>query len=150
MQGIPMQSVLIRQPRQVVFEYVMDLPKTPRWRPRMSRARWLTDDAPRLGSTFEVTVKMLGWSFGFTPEVTTWDPPNAVSYRQAVGPVLTESHMEWLRVDEGTVFRIGGTPTAGNRTMAILGRLFEGPLLRQNHYDLLRLKGILEEDPGAT
>ena len=145
MQGIPMQSVLIHRPRPEVFAFVMDLPKTPQWRPRMSEVRWLVDDEPGIGSRFSVVVRMLGWSFDFSPEVTAWDPPNAVSYRQTTGPVVTESHMEWIETDEGTLFRMGGTPKAGNRVMATLGRFFEGPLLRQNHYDLLRLKRLLED-----
>ena len=144
MQGIPMQSVLIRRPRQAVFDFVMDLPQTPRWRPRMRAVEWLDATEPEIGSTFTVKVKMLGWSFGFEPEITNWDPPRSVSYRQTTGPVLTESHMEWLEVEDGTIFRMGGTPSAGNRVMAFLGPLFEGPLLRQNHYDLQRLKQILE------
>ncbi len=149
MQGIPMQSILIRRSRQAVFDFVMDLPKTPQWRPRMSEVRWLDDDVRAVGSRFGVTVKMLGWSFEFSPEVTLWDPPHAVSYHQKSGPVLTESHLEWLEVDDGTIFRMGGTPTAGNRVMAVIGHLFEGPLLRQNHHDLLRLQRLLEQPVTA-
>ena len=115
----------------------------------MSEVTWLTEGERRQGSRFRVVVKMLGISFDFDPEVTLWDPPHAVSYRQVTGPVLTESHMEWSPIGNTTRFAIGGTPTAGNRIMRMLGPRFEGPLLRQNYHDLLRLKSILEQDEFA-
>ena len=144
MQEIPMMSIVIRRPIDVVFGFVMDISQTSRWRPRMSDVTWLTDGEPRVGSRFRVVVRMLGIPFRFDPELTLWDPPRAVSYRQVTGPVLTDSHMEWSPIGSMTRFAIGGTPTAGNLPMRVLGSLFVGPLLRENHHDLLRLKAILE------
>ncbi len=146
MPEIPMMTVDVRRPIEEVFGFVMDIEQTPRWRPRMSEVRWMTDDTPAVGSRFGVTVKSLGLTFHFDPVITVWDAPHRVSYRQETGPVLTDSHMEWVTEDGATRFRMGGVPQANTWWMRTAERRFYGPLLKANYFDLIRLKAILESD----
>lgn len=65
----PMMGILIHRPVQDVFDYVMDIERTPRWRPRMSEVHWTTNDRPGVGSRFEVVVRTLGLTVKFEPEI---------------------------------------------------------------------------------
>lgn len=144
MQETPMMGILIRRPVEEVFDYVMDIEQTPVWRPRMSAVRWLTDGEPGLGSRFEVTVKVLGMTVRFEPEIVTWDPPHAATYRQSSGPAQMDSFLEWLPQGDHCRFQMGGE--AGNRGwMRYLAPLIGRSVLSQNMQDLVRLKTMLEK-----
>ncbi len=134
---------IARSPRDV-FDYVLDIGRTPEWRPRMSGAEWLAPGEPGVGSKFRVSAKALGYRFAFELEVTVWDPPHYFAYLGTQGPVRIDSFMEWYPDGDGCRFFIGGDPSTQNRLMALLRPLFEVSLIRQNIADLWRLKDIME------
>jgi uncharacterized protein YndB with AHSA1/START domain len=127
-----------------VFAYVLDIERTPEWRPRMSGARWASAGEPGVGSRFEVDVRMLGYRFDFEFEVTAWDPPRFFAYSAKQGPVTTDSFMEWIPDGDGCRFSIGGDPRSTNRLILALAPFFRYSLIRQNMADLERLKAIME------
>lgn len=43
-------GIYLDRPAQDVFDYVMDIGRTPEWRPRMSGAEWITPGPPGVGS----------------------------------------------------------------------------------------------------
>ena len=144
MRGEPQLGILIDRPVQDVWDYVMDLPGTPRWRPRMSGARWTSDGPPEVGSRFEVSVRMLGYTFRFDLEVTEWEPPHYFAYLQEQGPVRIDSAMEWVAEGDGCRFLIGGNPTTRNVMVKMAEPFLRSSLIRQNMDDLRRLKSQLE------
>lgn len=140
-----MTGIFIRRPVEEVFDFVMAIEQTPRWRPRMSEVRWTTKGQPGLGSRFDVTVKVLGIRYHFDFEVVTWVPPHAATFRQASAVGKTESHMEWRPEEDGCRYRIGATYEAARWFRPMLP--FVGAsVLRQNLDDLVRLKRLLEDD----
>ncbi len=127
-----------------VFTYVLDIGRTPEWRPRMSGAEWITAGEPGVGSRFRVSAKALGYTFEFELEVTEWEPQRYFAYVGERGPVLIDSFMEWFPDGDGCRFFIGGDPRSNNRLVKLLRPAFEVSLLRHNLRDLERLREIME------
>lgn len=141
-----MMGIVIHRPVREVFDFVMDIEKTPMWRPRMSEVRWLTDEGPGLGSRFQVVVHALGLNVNFQPEIVEWEPPHAVTYRQSTGPAQMDSFLEWVPDGGDCRFMMGGrTGTEG--WMRFLAPMVGRSILYQNMKDLERLKAILEAEP---
>jgi uncharacterized protein YndB with AHSA1/START domain len=147
LQEIPMMGILIRRPVEEVFAFVMEIERTPEWRPRMSAVEWMTDDEPGVGSRFRVTVKTLGLTVHFEPEIVAWDPPHAVTYRQSTGPAQMDSFMEWRPEGGDCRFQMGAT-VGSQGWMRFLAPLVGRSVLPQNMRDLIRLKRVLESDDG--
>ncbi len=145
----PSFGILIHRPIQDVWDFVMDLPQTPKWRPRMSNVEWVDEGDPRVGSRFRVWAKALGYTFRFNFEVTIWDPPHQFGYRQLNGPVAIDSHMVFVEQNGGCRFMIGGNPTSNNLLMKVAEPLLWGTLAKQNGADLIRLKEHLEAEIAA-
>ncbi len=137
-------GIYIARPAQDVFDFVMDLGRTPEWRPRMSGAEWITAGPPGVGSKFKVSAKALFYTFTFKLEVTDWDPPHYFAYVGRQGPVSIKSFMEWLPDGDGSRFFIGGEPEANNWIVKLLRPAFEYTLLKQNVADFERLKILME------
>lgn len=147
MQEIPMMGILIRRPVKEVFDYVMDIERTPSWRPRMSEVHWVSEGEPGLGSRFQVVVRTLGLTVRFEPEIVHWDPPHAATYRQSTGPAQMDSFMEW-RPDEDYCRFLMGATTGISRWMRFLAPIVGRSVLSQNLSDLERLKAHLEGQRG--
>ncbi len=146
----PHLGIYIDRPAADVFAYVLDIGRTPEWRPRMSGAEWITTGEPDIGSRFKVSAKALGYTFTFELEVTEWAPPHYFAYVGEQGPVLIDSFMEWFPDGDGCRFFIGGNPTSNNRLVKLLRPVFEVSLLRHNLRDLERLREIMESGGDRT
>lgn len=140
----PHLGMYIERSPEEVFAYVLDIGRTPEWRPRMSGAEWITDGEPGVGSKFRVSARALGYTFKFELDVTEWRPPHYFAYTGRQGPVLIDSFMEWFPDEDGCRFFIGGNPRSNNWLVRLLRPLFEFSLIRQNIGDLERLKEIME------
>lgn len=140
---VPMLGIRIERPVGEVFDYVMDIERTPTWRPRMSEVHWIGTSEPDVGSRFEVVVKTLGLRVRFQPEIVHWDPPTAVTYRQSTGPAQMDSYMEWIADGDHCWFMMGAR--AGTKGwMRFLAPVIGRSILRQNMSDLIRLKNQME------
>lgn len=137
-------GIYIDRSPQDVFDYVMDIGRTPEWRPRMSAVEWITPGPPGVGSVFRVDVRSLGYTFHFEITITEWDPPRSIAYEGSQGPVMVKSFMEWLPDGDGCRFFVGGEPESGNRLIKLLRPAFEYSVLKQNLGDFARLKTIME------
>ena len=140
----PHLGIYIDRPPQDVFGYVLDIERTPEWRPRMSEVACLTDGEPGVGSRIQLSAKVLGYTFNFDLEVTRWEPPRFFGYASKQGPVLMDSFMEWVPVDQGCHFNMGGNPRSNSVWVTITEPLLRSTLLKQNTADLIRLKEIME------
>ncbi len=144
MRHLPRMSIYVERPPEDVFAYVLDIERTPEWRPRMSKVRWSRSGETDVGSRFEVVVRMLGIPFSFDFEVTEWDPPRYFAYRQTDGLVKVDAAMEWIPHGDGCWFHIAGDNQTDNVFMKLATPVFRSSLLWQNYNDLVRLKAILE------
>lgn len=142
----PHIGLYIDRPAQDVWDYVLDLARTPEWRPRMSGAEWITEGDPGVGSKFRVSAKALAYTFKFELEVTSWDRPHYFAYTGKQGPVLIDAFMEFLPDGDGSRFFIGGSPKANNWIMRTLEPFFWLSLIRHNLADFERLKEIMESE----
>lgn len=70
----PMMGIVIHRSVQDVFDYVMDIEKTPLWRPRVSEVHWTTSDQPASAAGSRWVVRTLGLTVRFEPEIVEWDP----------------------------------------------------------------------------
>lgn len=144
MTGSPQMSIYIDRSPSDVFAYVLDIERTPQWRPRMSGARWLDQGSGLAGDRFRVDVRMLGIPFAFELEVTDIEQDRLFAYRQATGLVKVDASMEWRADGAGCRFFIGGDLSSDNLVMRLSEPIFRSSLLWQNYKDLLRLKALLE------
>ncbi len=143
-------SIFIRRSPEEVFDYVLDLEQMSRWRPRMSRVRWVGHGPPGVGSSFEVVVSMLGIRFPFVVEVTAFDPPRYFGYRTVRGAVQADDAMEWVADGDGCRFFLGGVVTTRNVLLKLTTPIFRSRVFWENYQDLVRLKAILEDEPPAA
>lgn len=141
---VPYMGIYIDRSPDDVFAYVLDIARTPEWRPRMSGVEWITRGEPEVGSRFRVAVKSLGYSFDFELEVTEWDPPRYFAYSGRQGPIVTDSFQGCIPDGNGCRFFTGGDPRSTNWLVKILRPFFEVSLIRQNLGDLERLREIME------
>ncbi len=138
-----------RAPRDV-FAYVMDIGRTPEWRPRMSAVAWMTPGPPSVGSIFRVDVKSLAYTFHFEVTITEWDPPRYIAYEGKQGPVTVKSFMEWFPDGDGCRFFVGGEPDSSNWLIKLLRPAFEYSVIKQNLADFERLKAIMESQSDLS
>ena len=142
--SIAHMGIYIDRSPQDVFDYVMDIARTPEWRPRMSSVEWVTPEPHGLGSRFRVDVRSLGYTFHFEVTITEWDPPRYIAYEGDQGPVSVRSFMEWFPDGDGCRFFVGGEPDSKNWFVRMLRPAFEYSVLKQNLGDFERLKTIME------
>ncbi len=144
MADTPHLGIYIDRSPQDVFDYVLDIERTSEWRPRMSAVSWLTEGKPGVGSKILLSAKALGHTFKFELEVTRWEPPQFFGYASKQGPVLMDSFMECVPVDDGCHFNIGGMPRSNSIWVTLTEPLLRSTLLSHNIADLERLKEIME------
>lgn len=60
MTDTPHMGIYINRPQQDVFDYVLDVERTPEWRPRMSAVAWITEGEPAVGSKIRLQRKRSG------------------------------------------------------------------------------------------
>lgn len=144
MADTPHLGISIDRSPQDVFDYVLDIERTPEWRPRMSAASWITEGEPAVGSKIRLSARVLGYTFDLELDVTRWEPPRFFGYASKQGPVLMDSFMEWVPVGDGCHFNIGGNPRSNNIWVKVTEPLLRSTLLKQNMADLERLKEIME------
>jgi len=131
---------------QDVFDFVLDIERTPEWRPRMSEVAWITDGEPGVGSKIQLSARALAYTFKFELEVTRWEPPLFFGYASRQGPVLMDSFMEWVPVGDGCHFNMGGSPRSNSIWVTMTEPMLRSTLVKQNIADLERLKQIMESE----
>ncbi|MFQ5967861.1 MAG: SRPBCC family protein [Acidimicrobiia bacterium] len=142
---MPDLSVHIDRPLEDVFAFVMDIPRTPLWRPRIVEAEWLDSGETRVGRRINLVSKVMGIRSRFVLEITRWEPPRRFAYGVAEGRDLGQVEDRWDPENGGCRFTIALGQAAPNfRGAKLLMPLGKMVLLKENYEDLERLKRIME------
>lgn len=75
------ETIEVPKPPRQVFGFAADFRKLGRWDPSVERSRLVSPGEPRVGSTFEVTLRFLGIPNTLVYRVEEWDPPRRVVLR---------------------------------------------------------------------
>ena len=78
-------SVFINRPLQDVFDFLSNPANLSKWNSNFASAKWTSNDAPGLGSTYRVLAKMSGGGNEGLFEITQWDPPQRYGYKSISG-----------------------------------------------------------------
>ena len=136
-------SIDIQAPAERVFAFIADIERQPEWIGAVAGVSSLSSNPAQLGTTFVLSLALMGKSADATQEVTRFEPNRVYTQSTTSGPIPTEITI--------TLTENGSTTTVHNVTEAdisSLGRL-AGPLVqrtirRQLESDLHTLKDILE------
>jgi hypothetical protein len=109
------QSIVIHQPVAAVFAFIADPRNDARWNAPIEATTLLTEGPPRVGTTFQHTVRFLGQRFQTRAEITALEPNQRACVRTTSGPL------------HSTGCRIVAPAEGGTRlTITLVGRV-SGP-----------------------
>ena len=74
-------SVFINRSQQEVFDFLSNPANLSRWSAAYNSAAWTSDDAPDVGSTYRVSVTLLGSKKEGLVEIVQWNRPNLFGNR---------------------------------------------------------------------
>lgn len=138
-------SIDINAPAEKVFAFIADVQRQPEWIGAVAGVSNVSSTPPGLGTTFDLSLALMGKTAEARQEVTRFEPNTAYAQKTTSGQIPTEITI--------TMTENGGVTTVHNVTEAdisSLGRL-AGPLVartirRQLETDLHTLRDILERD----
>jgi carbon monoxide dehydrogenase subunit G len=142
------ESVVIARAPSEVFAFVADFENLPRFCATSSAVKKESPGTIGLGTTFQQTFVMYGWSMKTPVELVAFEPGRSLTYQAHGGP----------RVEGVCQFEPDGAGTRLRYTLALrprgLYRLFAPLLVRilrqQTRNDLVRLKALLEAKPAIV
>jgi carbon monoxide dehydrogenase subunit G len=74
-------SVFIHRPQREVFDFLSDPANLSKWSSAFESAAWTSSEAPGVGSTYQVSVRLLGSTKDGLFEILQWDRPDCYSYK---------------------------------------------------------------------
>jgi uncharacterized membrane protein len=145
------ESVLIAQPPEVVFDFLIRVENLPVWDASVLEAEQVGPEPVAVGSRFHGSAKFLGRRFEWTTELVECDPPRRASFRSVEGKLKFTATNILDAVDEGT--RLTCRFEAESGFGGIFGRLADPIVTRAQsrsvRADLETLAEVLAERPAA-
>lgn len=137
-------STIIDRPLEEIFDYVVDLRNSVHYSAEVVAARKTSDGPVGLGSTFAMTVQIMGRRLESSSEIVEYEPYRSVALEHDAGPLKAQDdRFTFERVDGGTkVTHRAAAETGGLFRLAdpVLSRLMR----RQWETNLAVLKELLE------
>ena len=96
------QDFFINRSQQDVYDYMTNPANNSQWQSQTESSEWTSDGPTGVGSTAKSVIKMLGRKIEAELEVTSWDPPNQVSFKSVSGPVPFENVVKFEAQGDGT------------------------------------------------
>jgi carbon monoxide dehydrogenase subunit G len=138
-------SIVVQAPAAKIFDFIADIQRQPEWIGAVAAVRNISTTPAQLGTTFDLSLSLMGKSAEASQEVTRFEPGRAFSQQTTSGPIPTEITL--------TLNESGGVTTVQNVTEADISSLgrFAGPLVgrtirRQLETDLNTLRDIMEQE----
>lgn len=138
-------SIVVQAPAAKIFAFIADIQRQPEWIGAVAAVRNISTTPAQLGTTFDLSLSLMGKSAEASQEVTRFEPGRAFSQKTTSGPIPTEIS---ITLDES-----GGETTVHNVTEADISSLgrFAGPIVartirRQLETDLNTLRDIMERE----
>ena len=142
------EEVVIQRPCAVVFDFVSDVPRMPRWRSTLLEADWGDDGPSRVGRQIHAVTKVAGRRFVWDCTVTEWDPPSVFGYdARGVGSNRQEVNVtfRFAPAADGCRLTMGGGAELPRRIAGLAAPVVVRLVLRENRIALQRLKSLLEQ-----
>jgi len=122
------ETVLIRQPPEVVFGYLTRVSNLAEWDSSVITAAQIGSHPTAVGTRSRGTSTFMGRSFPWTTEVTAFEPPRRFGFRSVEGSLTFVVTQVLEPVDGGTRLRYRSDTKSG--LGRILGRLGDPVLQR--------------------
>ena len=135
-------SILIRRPVEEVFEYVTDLNNNAAWQSGILKTEITSQGKLGVGSTYSCVNRFLGIRFESAGKIVEYEPNRLCTYLFTSGSVLGESRFSFEPQNDGTLLTTSGKLKLKHLKLA--GFLVNRKAAHQVHYDLQKLKNILE------
>lgn len=145
-----LSEIVIGRPRDQVAAYAADPDNTPIWYVNIKTVQWKTAAPARVGSQVAFVAHFLGRRMAYTYEIIELVPGERLVMRTAEGPFPMETTYTWeATADGGTrmTLRNRGEPAGFSKLVA---PLMVRAMRRANQKDLMRLKGILEQNADSS
>ena len=143
-------SIVIKRPREEVYDFVCDPDNTLRWYNNIKSVEWQTPRPAGLGSKFAFQANFLGKRLSYTYEVVALIPNELFTMRTAQGPFPMETSYMFDAFDStdsaapsSTLMKLRnrGEPTGFS---AVFAPIMATMIRRANVKDLALLKSALE------
>lgn len=122
------ESLVIRQPPEVVFDYLSTVDNLAVWDSSVVEAEQIGTEPMTVGARCRGTNKILGRRFDWTTEVSVFDPPRRLDFRSIEGKLTFVVTNLLEPVDGGTRFTYRADAESG--LGGIFGRLGD-PIVRR-------------------
>lgn len=139
-------SVYINSPQEKVFDFLTDPSNLSKWNSTFEAAKWTSDDAPEVGSKYQVSAKLLGRHKEGFFEIIHWDRPVRYGYQMVTTffPIKSlETIITMERKDQGTLTTFSSS-FAIARALQFAEGFFTRMGEKQDKINLEKAKKILE------
>ena len=133
-----------------VWEYLVDIDRTPDWRTHLRSVSWVGEDAPTIGTLIDVRTSLLWYrNVRMRCEVTALDRQRGTfAYRVVEGPATTENEYTVTEVEGGsTLFAMQGRVRLDKPLIRATAPLLKFAADRMARREVARLRALLES-PG--
>jgi uncharacterized membrane protein len=138
------KSVVIDQPVEQVFEFVINAENDPLWQTQIQESKATSDGPFGVGTTTAQTAQFLGRRIETTAEITAYEQDRSYAWKSISGPVPGEGQSIFEAVGEGqTKFTIIGDVDVGG-FFKLAEPLVARSARRMMETNLANLKDLLE------
>lgn len=139
-------ATTIRRPVADVWDFLLDIERTPTWRTHLGTVSWTDADPPAVGSDIDVTTSLLWYrNVHMTCRVTHLDPVTGLfAYWVVEGPATTENQYGVMADAAGTRFVMQGRLLLDSWLMRLTGPALEVAEDRMAQREVGRLRDLLE------
>jgi hypothetical protein len=141
-------AIDIARDRAAVASYASDPDTATTWYTNIKRVEWRSTKPVQVGSRIAFIAHFLGRTIDYTYEIKEFVPGERLVMATSEGPFAMETTYTWSDTPSGgtkMTLRNRGMPSGFSKVAA---PMMKAAMRRANSRDLLRLKRILERDPG--
>jgi uncharacterized protein YndB with AHSA1/START domain len=138
-------------PPAIVFDFVADAEKNPRWHAHVNETTWMDPPPTRVGRRGRQTGHLFGRDWAFVAEVVEFEPPRLVTFQVIQGyRVRTSIEVEPNGAEGSTVtLTVTTPPTLPGPIDALVGRLLRHSTEARARGDVARLTRALETEVAS-
>lgn len=139
-------SVVIEQPAERVFAFIIDIERQPDWVGPVERVANIAPGPVQVGTTFTLTLGFMGRTAQAEQTVSRLEPNRVFEQKTTSGPIAAQVTLTVEPVDGGGS-RVSNITEADISSVPRLARSFvRGTIESQVESDMQRLRGLLETE----